>query len=233
MSGQWLWYPDTIRMFQHGWRTAWISIRKKKIHFSYGGLREKKYECHHYNRWCWSTRLKMESVEGLGDDTARVLLRLQIWLLHWFHLLLLGFGLKLKQQQQIWKKNPQPQVQMQTVHFVSEKVVQPLSEWTSRWAAVPCHFWLPWSGQRWHRLRRSTAHWGAAARREPARPGHNSLSTPAGAPQLGSCGSIWGNMPKVAVKEGETCPFPLRSMLQLGKRQYVRVTVKCAHCWLL
>lgn len=131
------------------------------------------------------------------------------------------------------KKTPQPQVQMQTVHFVSEKVVQPLSEWTSRWAAVPCHFWLPWSGQRWHRLRRSTAHWGAAARREPARPGHNSLSTPAGAPQLGSCGSIWGNMPKVAVKEGETCPFPLRGMLQLGKRQYVRGTVKCAHCWLL
>lgn len=38
-------------------------------------------------------RLKMQSVESLGDDTARVLLRLQIWLLHWFHLLLLGFGL--------------------------------------------------------------------------------------------------------------------------------------------
>lgn len=34
----------------------------------------------------------------LGDDAARVLLRLQIWLLHRFHLLLLGFGLELKQQ---------------------------------------------------------------------------------------------------------------------------------------
>lgn len=32
----------------------------------------------------------------LGDCTARVLLRLQIWLLHWFHFLLLGFGLNFK-----------------------------------------------------------------------------------------------------------------------------------------
>lgn len=39
--------------------------------------------------------------EGLGHNAARVLLRLQIWLLHWFHFLLLGLGLQLKQQQQI------------------------------------------------------------------------------------------------------------------------------------
>lgn len=72
-------------------------------------------------------------------------------------------------------------------------------ERTLRWAAVPCRFWLPWSGQRWHRPRRSTARWGAAARREPAQPGRNSPSTPAGAPQLEPCGSIWGNMSKVAI----------------------------------
>lgn len=37
-----------------------------------------------------------ENVEGLGDNTSRVFLRLQIRLLHWLHLLLLGFGLKIK-----------------------------------------------------------------------------------------------------------------------------------------
>lgn len=37
-----------------------------------------------------------ENVEGLGDHTSRVFLRLQVGLLHWLHLLLLGFGLKIK-----------------------------------------------------------------------------------------------------------------------------------------
>lgn len=57
-------------------------------------------------------------------------------------------------------------------------------------AAVPFHFWLPWSGQRWHRLQQCTAQREAAARMGLAQPGRNSPSTPAGAPQLGPCGSI-------------------------------------------
>lgn len=45
---------------QHKCKTPWINItKKKKIHFSCGGLHGKKNGIYHYNRWYWSMRLEI------------------------------------------------------------------------------------------------------------------------------------------------------------------------------
>lgn len=80
-------------------------------------------------------------------------------------------------------------------------VLQLMWKLTLKWAASPCHFWLPWSGQRWRKPRQCTAHWAAAARRRLAQPGRSSPSTPAVAPQLGPCGNIWGICSKLQLND--------------------------------
>lgn len=142
-----------------------VNIRNM-IHCSVGNLL-RKYESHHYN--------------SLGDDTACVFLWFQIWFLYWFHLLFLGFCLHKMQQKQLWNT-------MFCYKFQPFAMLLMSISWG--WALVPCHFWHPWSGQRWHILVECTDRWGVADQKQLAPPSHNWPSTQAEVPQLGLCGNI-------------------------------------------